>query len=531
MTEQEEFEFRLRFEQERAKPEPVNASPLDGMSKMERVAAGAGKAVSDAALGLKQRWDEAAAGLESLIPGASAINRIVGGPTAAQIRDATASKVAESKRLDAPLAGDPFGIGGMVLGGTAAAAPLAAAGPLGMGAAIGYTTPTTGGIEDVIGNTAGGAAMSVLGDKLVKGVARMVKPNSSPEVQALMKAGVKPTVGQALGGNVKRAEDKAISLPFIGDGIVNARNRASQQLTDAVARRALDPVKEAMPKGKVGREAVEYVERTLGGKYDALLPKLTVQKDAVFNQEIGALRGMVRTGSIDPKAAQAFERIISGDLLSKFKGQGALTGQTLKQIESDLGQRARQLAISTDADQRLLGDAIREAQSILRGLVERSNPQHAAELKAINTGWANFKRMERAAAGLGADSGTFSAAQLQNAVKALDKSKDKARFARGQAMMQDLSDPAKSVLGGSVPNSGTADRLMQVGALGAVLAEPMTLAGMTAGRAAYSAPVQNALLAMVAKRPDQAAEIARLLRQAATPAAALGAGSFNALAQ
>ncbi|MEG7603096.1 hypothetical protein, partial [Listeria monocytogenes] len=89
-----------------------------------------------------------------------------------------------------------------------------------------------------------------------------------------------------------------------------------------------------------------------------------------------------------------------------------------------------------------LGDAYKQLQSELRDLVTRSNPAHADELKAINTGWASFKRIQNAAAKVGSEEGVFTPAQLQNAVRALDRSKDKARFAEGNALMQDLSGAA-----------------------------------------------------------------------------------------
>ena len=79
--------------------------------------------------------------------------------------------------------------------------------------------------------------------------------------------------------------------------------------------------------------------------------------------------------------------------------------------------------------------------------------------KAANTGWANFKRVQRAAGYVGTEDGVFTPAQLQAAVRAADRSKDKARFAEGTALMQDLSSAGKSVLGTKTPNSGTADRL------------------------------------------------------------------------
>ena len=150
-------------------------------------------------------------------------------------------------------------------------------------------------------------------------------------------------------------------------------------------------------------------------------------------------------------------------------------------------------------------------------MVNAGGDGNDVELTAINTGWANFKRLERASSSLGVEDGTFSAAQLQNAVKALDRSKDHGKFARGQAFMQDLSDPAKNVLGSRVPNSGTADRLLNLpnvvtAGVGASVS-PWTLAAPALGYGAYTPPAQALLRGMVSRRPGFAQPVAGLLNR------------------
>jgi hypothetical protein len=159
--------------------------------------------------------------------------------------------------------------------------------------------------------------------------------------------------------------------------------------------------------------------------------------------------------------------------------------------------------------------------------VTRNNPAQAAELKAINTGYANFKRVQRAAAGLGAEDGIFSPAQLQSAVKAGDRSKDKSKFARGEALMQDLSEPGKAVLGNKVPDSGTPYRTLAALGLGGAGAgyagvDPTTIGGAALIPLAFTRPGKNALAALLARRPDSAEPVANALRRLA-PYAALPA--------
>ncbi len=396
------------------------------------------------------------------------------------------------------------------------------------GAAAGSLAPVTSG-DDFWGDKSSQAGVGAMfggaTPAAVAGLSRVVSPRASvnPDVQTLLSSGVKPTIGQTLGGMANRIEEKAISVPFVGDAIVSARSKANEQLTKAVAQRALTPIGEQVPKDKLGRELVAHVGDTLGKAYDDVLKNVTVRADQQFGADISRLSNMVNTGSINPNVASTFNRILQNDVLSKFKGQNALTGQTLKDIESDLGQMAARYGSSADPDARLLGDALREVQSSLRGMVARSNPKVAERIKNINSGWANFKRLERAASYVGAEDGAFNAAQLQSAVKALDRSKDKGQFSKGRALMEDLSDPAKNVLGSKVPNSGTADRMFLGGAgLGAAYLEPMTLLAPVIGAGMYTSPMQSLLRGAVSARPGFAQPVAGLLDQSAPMLAPAG---------
>lgn len=375
------------------------------------------------------------------------------------------------------------------------------------------------GTQVATGAAFGGAVPGATG-----AVSRLIIPRASinPDIQALRAAGVRPTVGQTLGGMANRVEEKLTSVPFLGDAISNARRGAADDLNRAAFNRALEPVGRQLPAGVSGREAVQHVDDVLSAGYNQLLPQLRAQADQPFNTGIANVRQMVRTGAISPNARTAFERILNDDVLSKFQGgQRAMTGETLKRVESDLGQQISRLAASTDADQRLVSNALEQVRAELRDMLVRNNPMQAPQLRALNTGWANFKRVQRASAGLGAEDGIFSPAQLQGAVKALDRSKDKARFSEGRALMQDLSDPGKTVLGSKVPDSGTPGRL----ALGGLsFLDPTGLAPwlIGTGAAAYLRPVQGLLTGAITQRPQLAQPVANALRQASPGLIPLG---------
>lgn len=394
---------------------------------------------------------------------------------------------------------DPFRLAGdvsMLFGGAGAAAKAANFGKVGnaLSQASAMTNPM---------------------NALLKPAAAIISPTISPQIQSLMKEGVIPTAGQILGGAYKRAEEGLSSVPIIGDFIKSAQGRAMADVNRIAFNRALTPIGEKLPEGVVGREAVQFVSEKLDDAYGKLLPKMIVVQDTLFQTAIASLKGMVQSGAIDPKAVNFFNNWMDNNVLNKFQGQNAITGETLKAIQGDLRETISRLSASTDADQRLIGQALKEAQDQVRQLVTRSNPQYAKELKAIDTGYANFKRVERAAAGLGAEEGIFSPAQLQNAVKAMDRSKDKRQFAQGQALMQDLSESAKTALGNKVPDSGTPYRSMMAALAASGGAGAMGMPGIAAALIAspllYSQTGQNMLANILTKRPDFANALAAQL--------------------
>jgi len=363
---------------------------------------------------------------------------------------------------------------------------------------------------------------------VTKPIASIISPNVSPEVKTLMNEGITPTTGQILGGGAKRLEEGLSSVPFVGDFIKNAQVRAVEDLNKAAFNRALKPIGKELPKDVTGREAVKFTGDTLGDAYEKLLPKMTVKADTTFNTELSNLKQAVDSGAINDASKNFFNKWIDTNVSNKFQGQGAITGETLKGIHSDFRNKINELSASTNNDERVIAGALKEAQDQFRQLVTRSNPQNAAELKAIDTGYANYKRVQNAASKVGAEEGVFSPAQLQNAVRATDKSKDKAKFAKGEALMQDLSESGKTVLGNKVPDSGTPYRTMaaMLASGGAGLSGyPGIAAGLAAAPVMYSTAGQKMMAALLAKRPAGAQNFAEQVRnnQQARMAALLGA--------
>lgn len=356
-----------------------------------------------------------------------------------------------------------------------------------------------------VGGAVGGAMAPV-----AAGVARIISPQTRPQVQMLRDAGVTMTPGQIMGGTLQRTEEKLSSLPILGDAIKGAQRSAVEDLNRAAYGRALNPIGGQVPKD-VGREGVGAVYQQLQGAYENLLPRLQFKADPGFVQDLTRIRGMASTL---PEAESAqFERILATHIGGKLTPAGLASGTTIKQVESELGTLARGYRGDQSFDKRQLGKAIEEVQSSIRSALQRTNPGEAAELAAINEGYANFARIRNAAARMGSKEGVFSAEQLSGAVRAKDSSVDKGAFARGNAMMQDLSDAGVNVLGSKYPDSGSIGRLaLGAGALGSGALSPAIPAGLGLASIPYLPGMRRLTQAALMERPQGAGALAELTR-------------------
>jgi len=420
---------------------------------------------------------------------------------------------------------DPLRMAGNVaitapLAGSGSAATLA--GRVGQGAfqgaGFGALQPVTNGgesfwtdkaKESAIGAAAGGVMAPIAG-----AAARIISPNASKnaEVQLLKSEGVNPTIGQTLGGWANRLEEKMQSLPILGDAITSARKGSEEQLRKAAYARALDPIGGST--NKTGREVVNDIANQLGDSYEKLIPKLSVDvTDPTFVSKIASLRQGVQ--NLPPDLQKYFDGLLSREIDGRVAPNGVLSGQNLKDAWNALRDAGKKLSNSPDAFQADLGGAIKQTFQELKDHVSSSNPKVLVDaLKKTDLGYANYKRIERAASGLGADMGNFSAAQLQNAVSAMNGFANKGQFAKGKALMQDLTDAGKSVLSTKYPDSGTVGRgLAAAAAVGSGTISPAIPLALGAGAAAYIPAVQRMLSGAVSSRPIAAASLGDLVRE------------------
>ena len=358
------------------------------------------------------------------------------------------------------------------------------------------------------GFLAGGAVPVVTG-----GFSRVVSPNSTrnADLNLLKKEGVKPTVGQTLGGAWNKAEEKMTSVPIIGDFVNSARGRAQKDFNKAAINRASGPVGSKVE--GTGHDAVKQAGDAISAAYTKAIDQIkSVKFDDQFAGDINKLKEISK--NLTPSMRTKFNKELNDRVGGRFRGTRSMDGDTYKQVDSELSTLAARWRGSPDAAQKEFGDAVFELKKVFHQAARRSNPQAIKGLDAADKAYANLVRVELAARGAKGTDGVFTPGQLNTAIGQSDDKIRKRGQSRGTSLMQDLSRAGQNVLGNKVPNSFTTDRALYAGGgLGSYLIDPMIPAGLLGGSAAYTAPGQSLLRGLVNSRPDMAQPIGQAIRK------------------
>lgn len=456
---------------------------------------------------VRQREDEYKAGA----PGGLDVARILGNVLS------PASLLPMSRALQ------PAGIASRTLANTGIGAGMAAAAPV--------AAPHEDYMSEKGGQMGVGAALGAGTTLGLAGPARMLAPRVPAGIQELREMGVVPTLGQRLGPTANRIEHGLTSAPILGSAIREARNRTIEQFNRGIGNRALRQIGEELPRDvPAGHETVDYVRRTLSDRYDNLLPNLQGTLDPQFTRELGQLQQMVTAGGLPQPQVERFNQLLQTQVFDKFTPAGLANGQTLKEIERQLGYFSQGYRKSQDFDSQQLGNALREVQASLRDMIERNNPNHRGELRRLNRGWADFLRLENAASKVGAQEGVFTPAQLKASARLYDPTRKKAAFARGEAPMQRIAETGQRLLGGHVPDSGTPFRTaLGLGMLGGgYAAHPGVVVGELATMLPYTRPGQFVTDALLSRGMGWRQPVGDAIRRASPPLTAGGIGPLSA---
>jgi hypothetical protein len=386
-----------------------------------------------------------------------------------------------------------------------------------------------------------GAAGGKLGELGARGVGRAAAGVSDVARELLNGAGVPMTPGQILGGGAKRWEDRLSGLPLVGDAITARRREGFEGFNQAVLDEALAPIG-ATTNGEIGAQGAAVGHRATSQAYQNALGGVEVVADEQFENSlldaVNYLRSVPRVGD---EAVGSLAEVVSPEYF---------TGQTLSGVNMQpMVQEIRGLGRSYRQDPlgHRVSEGMRRAEGAVTGMFERQAPEVMPAYRAADEAYRNFSVADDAILkALSGQGGVFTPAQLgQSARSNTIRYGGKRAAAEGDMPFFELQQAAQEVLPSSIPDSGTAGRVvipLLAGSLaggGSYVAQDGTPVDRGMGSAAtasvaallaaapYSATARNSLQRlMFAERPEMVertgqflldnADIARLL--AAPPA-------------
>jgi hypothetical protein len=291
------------------------------------------------------------------------------------------------------------------------------------------------------------AALGALSSKVVQtglgAASRIVSPVITAAGRELSKAGIPLTPGQiasmgsgAFNRVVQGVEENFAKLPFVGDVVKTARDRAANAYYKKVVARTGVAVPDSVP---MGHETHDFIGKQLSDQYEAVLPKLQVSADAKFNAGLAQIEQKLR--NVIPSNVKQFTGILKEAQLQGTNGL-ALDGRTLQHADRVLRAYSEKFGKSLDPNQQIMGDAFNQIRQQFRALNMRQNPQFAPLLSQINKAWRELAIIRKAAGDANKGDGIFSPARYASAAK-------------GSKTNQQLTRAADQVIPNRSPDSGT----------------------------------------------------------------------------
>jgi hypothetical protein len=414
------------------------------------------------------------------------------------------------------------GAGGLNQTARAALVGAGAGGLFGAGAAEGgLQDRVEGGLLGAGVGAATGGILDASGQSLIAAAQRRAAAGPSPARQ-LSRQGIDLTPGQAAGGILRRVEDGLTSVPILGDAIRGAQRRGLATFDNAATNAALEPIGVNLA-DTAGRQGVRQADDAISAAYNAALQGTTFDLDTVAQTALTQAR---RPARITGDMRRNLNAILDSTL--EPLTAGPVTGATWKEVDSQLAAsiRAADRAAANAPEQRILRDRLQEARDAVGAAMERADPMAFADVRSADRAAAQYRLVRKASAdaasaGRGGDA---SPATLNRAVVAAGGER---QAARGESLLQDLTDNAMQVMPSTVPDSGTALRgLLSLGGIGggatAVGANPAIVGGSIGAlgllSTAYGPTGQRIFNAIYRSTDRQAAnsalgELARLASQ------------------
>ena len=356
-----------------------------------------------------------------------------------------------------------------------------------------------------------------LGAALGKGSQMLMNPKVSDKLQMLKDMGMKyftpgqltsdmTAFGIPIGKSIQRAEQALTSLPLAGSIIHGGLETTFKDFNQALGNKVLQPLGEKLPKNvKAGNEMITHIKDVLNNSYDDVVQRAHFGDYFDPHTQTGTIERLwngfqTATNELIPKQREIVQKDITDNIIKNIEDYPILSGKQFRNMEKHLGNEAHR---AFEEGKEALGEAYSTVQSMLRTELSLQNPAIARQLSKTHEAFKLFQPVEKAAAMRGAREGVFTPQQFKSSA---ESSAGRTGVATGQGNMVPQSQAAMDTLGGTLPNSGTADRALTSLTAGKVLegaANVGTLGIPLIGASAIYNPLSlRAMSKMATERPD-----------------------------
>lgn len=322
------------------------------------------------------------------------------------------------------------------------------------------------------------------------------------EMGELVEQGLKPTIGQAVGPKAALAESKLTSIPVLGGGIRRAQRAATESANTIAYNEILKPYGETVGEF-TGHNAIKHVRNVLAEKFNEVIPDAPVPVGADFANGVESIKDMA--SQLPDDIYNTFRKVANKwvGYVSKNLRDGKVDPEVAHEAWMGLKEQASTYINQPGAEGKL-GKRLYEVADEVENLMSRASPKFAKEADELNKAWGKMLRVSRAAGATGAKEGIWTPAQLKAAARSMDLGRQKRGFAEGEAVMQDMAEKLQRNVGNAYPDTGTVGRGMLDTLLlgGAGYLSPWAAAGVGAGRAMYTKPINDALARGIVKAKD-----------------------------
>jgi hypothetical protein len=376
----------------------------------------------------------------------------------------------------------------------------------------------TAGLASPIGSSTVGASGAKLAGRALAPTGGSAAP--------LYAQGIRPTLGQRFGGEkgllglpgklLNEVEQSLQQLPLFGHWVKGARDGARDQFETGGFNQALTEIGQALPDGvRHGDDAIAFGQTAFDDAYGSARSALTMRMDREAKQQIATLKAEIGEGALTQSAEKRFGSIVKKHVETRLRDGVAMSGKRYRQAAGDLRRIARARRRGANGDP-MLADALDAYVSILDNAARRHSPVEAvAALDKVDTGYAQFARLENGGRTSGKKGSRFASADLDAPVLAISENFRSPAYLAGNRLLDDYADIGRRKLADTRTYADKAGEISLRG-VGGGLASTLAMPKLTLGTIASYAPgVRDIVQGALAQAGPQRQAISEALQRRA----------------